>query len=84
MASFTITVVCVPSPGAKPGTVRAPAATAWLETTSDGKNWTRRGRVAPGSLVNTFVSPDPLRDVRVVSDAPGPPAYDVREVVLAN
>ena len=34
--------------------------------------------------VNTFVSPDPLRDVRVVSDAPGPPAYDVREVVLAN
>ena len=78
MASFTITVVCVPSPGAKPGAVRAPAATAWLETTSDGKNWTRRGRVAP------VVSPDPLRDVRVVSDAPGPPAYDVREVVLAN
>ena len=90
--SFTITVVCVPSPGAKPdataarepGSGRAAAAAAWLETTSDGTTWTRRGRVTPGSLVNTFVSPDPLRDVRVVSDAPGPPAYDIREVVLAN
>ena len=87
-----VTVVCIPSPLAsagaaaarEPGTATGDAATAWLETTSDGKNWTRRGRVTPGSLVNTFVSPDPLRDVRVVSDAPGPPAYDVREVVLAN
>ena len=61
-----------------------PGDATWLETSSDGATWTRRCRVTPASLVNTFVSSAPLRDVRIVSDAPGPPAYDVREVVLVN
>jgi len=76
--SYKVTVVCVPSPHA------GNAATAWVEATSDGTTWRRLAPVTPASLVKTFVSPDPLRNVRVVSDAPGPPAYDIREVVLAN
>ena len=77
-SSYKVTVVCVPSPRA------GNAATAWVEATSDGTTWRRLAPVTPASLVKTFVSPDPLRNVRVVSDAPGPPAYDIREVVLAN
>ena len=84
--AFTITVICTPVSPFRAETVAAsePGDAAWLETTSDGAVWTRRGRVTPSSLVNTFVSSAPLRDVRIVSDAPGPPAYDVREVVLVN
>ena len=84
--AFTITVICTPVSPFRAESVAAsePGDAAWLETTSDGAVWTRRGRVTPASLVNTFVSSAPLRDVRIVSDAPGPPAYDVREVVLVN
>ena len=83
---FTITVTCTPvSPlHAEALAASEPDGAAWLETTLDGTTWTRRCRVTPASLVNTFVSSAPLRDVRIVSDAPGPPAYDVREVVLVN
>ena len=76
--SYKVTVVCVPSPRA------GNAATAWVEATSDGTTWRRLAPVTPASLVKTIVFSNPIRDVRVVSDAPGPPAYDIREVVLAN
>ena len=76
--SYKVTVVCVPSPHA------GNAATAWVEATSDGTTWRRLAPVTPASLVKTIVFSNPIRDVRVVSDAPGPPAYDIREVVLAN
>ena len=84
--SFTITVICTPVSPFRAETLAAsePDDAAWLETSSDGATWTRRCRVTPASLVNTFVSSAPLRDIRIVSDAPGPPAYDVREVVLVN
>ena len=70
--------MCVPSPRA------GNAATAWVEATSDGTTWRRLAPVTPASLVKTIVFSNPIRDVRIVSDAPGPPAYDIREVVLAN
>ena len=76
--SYKVTVVCVPSPRA------GNAATAWVEATSDGTTWRRLAPVPPASLVKTIVFSNPIRDVRIVSDAPGPPAYDIREVVLAN
>ena len=76
--SYKVTVVCVPSPRA------GNAATAWVEATSDGTTWRRLAPVTPASLVKTIVFSNPIRDVRIVSDAPGPPAYDIREVVLAN
>ena len=68
---------------------RALCAAAVLAAASAlaGGGWVKYpGNPVMGSpeLGTCFVSPDPLRDVRVVSDAPGPPAYDVREVVLAN
>jgi len=80
-----VTVVCIPSPLAATTATRGPAAAAaWLETTADGSTWTRRARLSSASLVNSFTAAAPPRDVRVVSDAPGPPPYDIREVVLAD